>query len=376
MLNMKKILISFLITITVFFTLVFSLRAITQNNKDEFKVAMVTDFTDVNDASFNQGCYEGAKQWCKQYDIKFNYYKPSSISLAERVKSLTLAIDRGYDVILCPGFALGEAIAQVAPKHPDVKFIGLDIGESDFPSDFNLDENKNITIYNYHEEIAGYLAGYGVVKEGYRRLGYLGGMASAPVIRFGYGYIQGADRAAQELKANIDIQHVYGGQFYGDSEIHMYIDGWYKANHTEIVFACGGSIYTSVALAAKENNRYMIGVDSDQAPIIDQNYGKGICITSAMKGIRQTVIAKLEDLYKYNIWDGGINYLGLVSSVEPELNYVQLPIDTWRMNNFTINEYKSLVADIMNGVKYVSADIDNKPIVSEYTHVSYEGSIK
>ena len=374
--SMKKMLISFLVTITVFFTLVFSLGTIAKNQKDEFKVAMVTDFSDVNDASFNQACYEGAKEWCGQYDIKFNYYKPSSISLAERVKSLTLAIDRGYDVILCPGYALGEAIAKVAPKHPDVKFIGLDIGENDFPSDFNLAENKNIAVYNYHEEIAGYLAGYGVVKEGFRRLGYLGGMASAPVIRFGYGYVQGADAAAEELGTNIDIQYVYGGQFFGDSEIHMHVDGWYKVNHTEIVFACGGSIYTSVALAAKQNKGYMIGVDSDQSPIIDRDYGEGICITSAMKGIKQTVIAKLEDLYKNDIWEEGISYLGLVSSENPELNYIQLPMDTWRMKKFTIEDYKALVACIMNGVKSVSIDIDHEPTLSDYTQINYEGSIK
>ena len=371
---MKKMLISLLVAATAFFTIVFSIGAITKNQEDEFKVAMVTDFSDVNDASFNQACYEGAKEWCKQYDIKFNYYKPTSISLAERIKSIKLAIDRGYDVILCPGYALGEAIAEVAPKHPEVKFIGLDISEGDFPKDFKLTDN--ISVYNYHEEIAGYLAGYGAVKEGFRKLGYLGGMPAEQVIRFGYGYVQGIDEAAKELSENIDLQYVYGGQFFGDSEIHMHIDGWYKAKNTEIVFACGGSIYTSVALAAKENNGYMIGVDSDQRPIIDRDYKPGMCITSAMKGIKQTVVAKLEELYKDNIWEKGINYLGLVSSENPELNYVQLPMDDWRMKNFTIENYKALVSDIMNGVKTVSADISKVPVVSEYTHVNYEGSIK
>ena len=371
---MKKMLIALLATATVFFTLVFTLGTLSHKKGDEFQVAMVTDFSDVNDASFNQACYEGAKEWCNQTNIKFNYYKPAGLSLAERIKSMKLAIDRGYDVILCPGYALGEAIAEVAPKHPEVKFIGLDITKDDFPSGFTLTDN--ITVYNYHEEIAGYLAGYSAVKEGYRKLGYLGGMASAPVIRFGYGYVQGADAAAKELTESIEIQHVYGGQFFGDSEIYKYIDNWYKVNHTEIVFSCGGSIYTSVALAAKENNRYMIGVDSDQSPIIDRDYGEGICITSAMKGIKQTVIDKLEQLYHEQIWEGGINYLGLVSSSEPEHNYVQLPIDTWRMQNFTVDDYKHLLEEIMNGTKTVSDDITNYPVVSDWTVVNYLGSIK
>ncbi len=373
---MKKVLIVFIAIAAAFFTLVFTLGTFTKGNKDEFKVAMVTDFSDVNDASFNQACYEGAKEWCSKNGIKFNYYKPTSISMAERVKSLTLAIDRGYDVILCPGFALGAPIAEVAPKHPDVKFIGLDIMEDDFPEGFDLEKNTNITVYNYHEEIAGFLAGYGAVKEGFRKLGYLGGMPSSSVIRFGYGYVQGVDWAAKELETDVELEYVYGGQFFGDSEIYKYIDNWYKVNETEIVFACGGSIYTSVALAAKENNGYMIGVDSDQAPIIDRDYAPGICITSAMKDIKQTVIDKLEALYFEHKWETNIRFLGLVSSENPKLNYVQLPLDTWRMENFTIDEYKSLLERIINEEITISRDVSHEPIVSQYTKVNYRGSIK
>ena len=373
---MKKMLIAFLATALVFFSLVFSLGLFSANRDDEFKVAMVTDFSDVNDASFNQACYEGAKKWCGQYGIKFNYYKPSSISLAERVRSLKLAIDRGYDVILCPGFALGKAIREVAPNHPEVKFIGLDIAQSDFGDDFTLTDN--IAVFNYHEEIAGYLAGYAAVKEKYRRLGYLGGMETAPVIRFGYGYAQGVDAAAKELKTKVELKYVYGNQFFGDSEIYARMDSWYKSSNIEIVFACGGSIYTSVALAAKENDGKMIGVDSDQAPIIDRDYGKDICITSAMKDIKRTVIDKLEALYKEGVWDKGINYLGLVSSDHPEENYVKLPLETWRMENFTIKQYKDLVSDLMLGIKKVSdkTDIDITTLLSDYTHFDKEPDIK
>ena len=359
---------------SVFFVLVFTLGTLSSKKGNEFQVAMVTDFSDVNDASFNQACYEGGKEWCKKNNIKFSYYKPSSISLAERIKSIRLAIDRGYDVILCPGYALGEAIAEIAPKHKDVKFIGLDITKDDFPKDFELTDN--ITIYNYREDIAGYLAGYAAVKEGFSRLGYLGGMASGPVIKFGYGYVQGVDAAAQELKKNVEVQYVYGGQFFGDSEIYKYIDNMYKVNKTEVVFSCGGSIYTSVALAAKENDGYMIGVDSDQAPIIDRDYKEGLCITSAMKGIKQTVIDKLDDYYFKHIWEKDINYLGLVSSEDPEKNYVQLPINNWRMKNFSVEDYKALLKEFIDGTREVSSDIEDYPHISEYTKVNYRGSIK
>lgn len=371
---MKKMLVFFLLSSLVFFTLVFSLGSISNHKDDTFKVAMVTDFADVNDASFNQACYEGGKEWGKENGIDFSYYKPSNLSEAERIKSLTLAIDRGHKVILCPGFALAAPLAVVAPKHPEVKFIGIDMTVDDFPKGFELTDN--IAIFNYHEAIAGYLAGYAVTKDGFTRLGFLGGMPSPSVIRFGYGFVQGIDAAAKEKKTNVDIQYVYGGQFFGDSDIYKYIDNWYKVNHTEAVFSCGGSIYTSVALSAKENNGYMIGVDGNQAPIIDRDYKEGICITSAMKGIKQTVIDKLDSLYFKGEWEQGFNYLGLVSSEHPEENYVQLPLDPWRTKNFSIDDYKKLIAEIISGERIISEDFTVEPEVSEYTKVSYRGSIK
>ena len=377
---MKKLLISLLATALVFFTLVFSLGSIAINKTDDFMVAMVTDFSDVNDASFNQACYEGAKEWGKgKTNVTFNYFKPSDVSHAERIKSINLAIDRGYKVILCPGFALGPAIAEVAPKYPDVKFIGLDIAPGDFPTGFEL--TKNIAVYNYREEIGGYLAGYAAVKEGFTKLGYLGGIPASAVVRFGYGYVQGIDAAAKELDTRVSVKYAYAGQFFGDNDIFKQIDNWYKTNETDIVFSCGGSIYTSVALAAKENNGYMIGVDNDQAPIIDRDYKEGICITSAMKGIKQTVIDKLELLYSENKFEPGFTDLGIESVDHPELNYVQLPLDNWRMKNFAIQDYKNLLSEIYSGSRAISNDSDSSkhPRQIDFTNVDLdykEGTIK
>lgn len=366
---MKKMLIALLVTASVFFTLVFTLGTAGRNKGDEFKVAMVTDFSDVNDGSFNQACYEGAKEWSRRHNVTFNYYKPAATSDAERIKSMRLAIDRGYDVILCPGFALGNPISIVAAEHPNVEFIGLDIS--------SVTMHSNVTIYNYHEEIAGYLAGYAVVKEGFRELGFLGGQKFESITRYGYGYIQGADAAAKELKEHIDIDFVYGGQFFGSPEIFSYIDQWYKKG-TEIVFSCGGSIYTSVALAAKGNGGYMVGVDSDQAPIVDRDYGEGICVTSAMKMIKKTVIDKLEMCYQGIPLEHKMMNLGLESSEHLEENYVQLPLDNWRMKKFTIDEYKALVQFLVDNPEAVSSKTDLDPDklpVSEYTKVFSHGDI-
>ena len=370
---MKKILIALISTATVFFTVVFTLGFLTNKKKGDFQIAMVTDFSDVNDASFNQACFEAAKEWCSKYDIDFTFYKPSSYSAAERVKSIRLAIDRGYNMILCPGFALGEAIAKVAPDHPEVKFLCIDIAKDDFKG-YELD--KNITVYNYYENLSGYLAGYAAVKDGYKNLSFVGGMEIPSVTRYGYGFIHGIDDAAQELKKDVEVQFVYSNQFFGDSEIYKYVDNLYKVNKTEVIFSCGGSIYTSIALASKENNGKMIGVDSDQAPIIDRDYEEGLCITSATKEIKKTVINKLEAYYTEGIWEENINFLGLECYEHPEQNYVQLPLEHWRFDNFTIEEYKTLVQEIIDGKRDIPYEVTSRPETSDYTTVNYLKDIK
>ena len=149
----------------------------------------------------------------------------------------------------------------------------------------------------YQEELCGYMAGYAAVKLGYKNLGFLGGMAVPAVIRYGYGFVQGVDAAAADLGlTDVKLKYVYGGQFYGDADITAVMDTWY-ANGTEVVFACGGGIYTSAAeAAAKKANGKVIGVDVDQAAIIDGAYGEGMTVTSAMKGLAPTVKTMLSEV--------------------------------------------------------------------------------
>ena len=51
-----------------------------------------------------------------------------------------------------------------------------------------------------------------------------------------------------------------------------------EAKGVEVVFACGGGIYTSAAEAAAKVDGKVIGVDSDQSGII----GEDITVTSAV----------------------------------------------------------------------------------------------
>ncbi len=330
----------------------------------EYKIAMITDYGDITDQSFNQTTYEACKAFAEANNIPFTYYKPAGDSTAERVAMVDAAVVDGYNVIVMPGFAFGETLVEVAPMYEDVKFVALDVAEGE--GGFTATENVFSAVYQ--EQLSGYMAGYAVVKLGYKHLGYLGGMAVPAVQRFGYGFLQGVDAAAKELGivSDIKVEYVYGNQFYGDADITAVMDTWYGEKGVEVVFACGGGIFTSAAeAAAKIEGKKVIGVDTDQAPVIDGLYGEGLTVTSALKGLAPTVKTVLSAIILEDNWAayaGKIESLGLVSA-DPEANYVQLPMESTQWSDtFTQEDYKALVAAMFDGTVTVSADIANFPV--------------
>ena len=361
-----------------------------------YKVAMVTDYGDITDQSFNQTTWEAVVKFGNDNNIPTKYYKPTTNDTSGRVASVELAIAEGHNVIVMPGYAFGGTIVECASEYPNVKFIALDVAKGDLLEtavankgeqyDYNPDnwdlskyvDMSNVYCAIYQEELAGYMAGYAAVKLGYTKLGFLGGMAVPAVIRYGYGFVQGVDAAAKELNINVDLKYVYGNQFFGDADITAYMDTWYS-NGTEIVFACGGGIYTSAAEAAKKVGGKVIGVDVDQAAIIDGAFGAGMTVTSAMKGLAPTTIDTLTDVIINGNWEkyvGKIDNLGLVSGDEPSKNYVQIAGTTqYAEGKFTEADYKALVKGMFDGTIKVSNDIAKEPTVTNVT-VEYLGNIK
>ena len=361
----------------------------------EYKVAMVTDYGDITDQSFNQTTWEAVVAFGKDNNVETKYYKPTSNDTAGRVASVELAIAEGYNVIVMPGYAFGGTIVDVAPNYPDVKFVALDVAKGDLLEtavankgesyDYNPDNWKledyvdlsNVYCAIYQEELSGYMAGYAAVKLGYTKLGFLGGMAVPAVIRFGYGYVQGVDAAAKELGITVDMKYAYGNQFYGDADITAVMDTWY-ADGTEIVFACGGGIYTSAAEAAKKAGGKVIGVDVDQKAIIDGDYGEGMTVTSATKGLRPTTINALTDIIvggKWSDYAGKIVTLGLVSGDDPSANYVQLAETTQFGDGFTKDDYAALVKGMFDGTITVSNDTSAEPATTN-VNVAWLGNLK
>ena len=330
-----------------------------------YQVAMITDYGDITDQSFNQTTYEACQEFCDAEGLQFEYYKPAGDSTAERVAMVDAAVADGYNVIVMPGYAFAETIKETAELYPDVTFIALDVAQGDLGEDYTVPSNVYCAVYQ--EELCGYMAGYAAVKLGYKNLGFLGGMAVPAVVRYGYGFVQGVDAAAADLGlTDVSLNYVYGGQFFGDADITAVMDTWY-AGGTEVVFACGGGIYTSAVDAAKKANAKVIGVDVDQAGVIAGYAGvEGMTVTSAMKGLYPTTYDTLTDVIVNGNWDaykGKIATLGLVSGDDPELNYVQIPMGegTQWSDSFTQDDYKAMVKDMFDGKITVSNDVSKTP---------------
>ena len=355
-----------------------------QTDFSDVKIAMITDYGDITDQSFNQTTYEACKEYCESKGIEFTYKKPAGDSTPERVAMVEAAIAEGYNIIVMPGYAFGGTIVETCEMYPDVKFVALDVGEGDIleaavtkagekysynPADYKMEDYidlSNVYCTVYREELSGYMAGYAAVKMGYKHLGFLGGMAVPAVQRFGYGFVQGVDAAAKELSIadQVTVEYAYGNTFKGEADITAVMDTWYAEKKVEAVFACGGGIFTSAAEAAAKIGGKVIGVDTNQAPVIDGTYGEGMTVTSAMKGLAPAVKDALTDIIENGNWAnyaGKIVTLGLIGE-DPAANYVQLPLESTQWNDtFTQDDYKALVADMFNGKIQVSNATDAMP---------------
>ena len=324
-------------------------------------VAFVTDVGNIDDQSFNQYTWAGVHQFCKDNGLTANYYKPSEDSDAARVEQMDNAVKDGAKVVVMAGYLFAAALEEAQAKYPDVSFLALDVSTGDLAS-----PAKNTALITYKEEQAGYLAGYAAVTDGYKELGFLGGMAVPAVVRYGYGFVQGAEQAAKDTGASdVHIKYWYSGSFVATDDIKAKMDSWYSEG-TEVVFACGGSICNSCLAAAQANNGKMIGVDVDQSNL------DPCVITSAMKALSNSVIVTLTDA-KANDWKFSDTYAGKETTLGASEDCVGLPMESSKFTTFAQDQYDKLFASLVDGSLVVdnSFDTEKTPAVASIS-VDYQ----
>ena len=320
-----------------------------QNGK--YEIAFVTDVGQLKDKSFNQGTWNGVKSYAHENGKSYKYYQPANGDKAtdeDRYDAMKAAADGGGEIIFATGFLQGSSLNKIAEEYPEKKFVFID-GEVLKDKDGNT--LSNVAAVDFNEEQSGFLAGFAAIKEGFTKLGFSGGGGGSnpPCCRFGYGFVQGAEAAAREEDVEVEINYSweYGSSFSASPELQTMLNGWYS-NGTEVIFACGGAMCLSAFQAASENEAWVIGVD------IDQTTQSDTVITSATKGLSESVAIILEDYYADN-WD---DIGGKLTTIGVKQDAVGLPVDTWKMENFTVEDYQQLYQSLKDGEITVDRDYE------------------
>ncbi len=334
---MKKKLLSALLCVTMVASLLAGCgnknTSATSDGKAE--LALVTDLGTIDDKSFNQGAWEGMKKYAEENGISYKYYQPQEGTTDSYIETIGLAVEGGAKLVVCPGFLFEEPIFVVQDTYPDVKFILLD-GEPHNADYSTYKTNENVMPILFQEDQAGFLAGYAAVKDGSTKLGFMGGMAVPAVIRYGYGFVQGADYAAQELGVDVEVMYNYTGAFAATPEAQAMAASWYQ-NGTEVVFGCGGAVGNSVMAAAEDAGTKVIGVD------VDQSSESATVITSAMKELSNSVYDGVKAFYD-NKFPGGTTSVFTAAN-----NGVGLPMSSSKFASFSQADYDAIFAKLVDG---------------------------
>lgn len=304
-------------------------KASKEPKKKQYEIALVTDLGTINDRSFNQAAWEGIQKYANEKEVSYTYYQPEEGTVDSYEATIKEAIQGGAKVVICPGYLFEVPVFNLQDKYADVTFIMID-GKPHNAAYSELRINKNVLPVLFHEEEAGFLAGYAAVKDGYRKLGFMGGMAVPAVIHYGYGFVQGCDYASKELGIRININYTYTGTFCASPDIEALAVSWYQKN-TELIFACGGAIGNSVIAAAeKEKDAKVIGVDMDQSSL------SKTVITSAMKMVPRVVYNAITEYYSNSFKGGAVVWYSAKN------DGVGLPLDTSKFKTFSKADYKKI----------------------------------
>lgn len=326
------------------------------------EIAFLTDGA-LEDGGYNEAIYNGVRMYALGAGTSFSCYYADPGAPESYRGVIQRAVENHAGLLVCAGDIFGRAVGALQETYPQVSFLLVDaVPRNEEGKEIALAQNVHSILF--HEEQAGYLAGYMAVWEGYRNLGFIGGRQEPAVLRYGYGYLQGINAAAKDLSLDdVAVNYWYADTYTADPAVREKADGWY-ANGTQIIFACGGGLYESVLEAAEERDGLMIGVDVDQCRVSDR------FLTSAVKNIGPAVTDALDEYYAAAGWPD--EDAGQVKRYGVEDGCAAIPVvDTeWRFREIPTTHFFEIYKQMKRGDRTVSDAIDAPPEVAVV--VNYE----
>ena len=274
-----------------------------------FKIGMVTDVGGVNDGSFNQSAWEGLQRAGEAFGCEVKYIE--SKGDADYVPNIESFLDEDYDLIVCVGYMMADAVRDAAELYPDQKFAIIDDA-----SNADLD---NVTCMMFEQEQASYLVG---LAAGYTTesniVGFVTGAANETMNSFGYGYCAGV------LDANPDATILqYNANNFGDASGGKTAVNTMVTKGADVVFHAAGGTGIGVIDGCKENKIWAIGVDSDQSVVAPDTI-----LTSAMKRVDNACYDEAKEILEggftqgiqtFTLADGGVDIAPTTDNIDPEV---------------------------------------------------------
>ena len=354
---------------------------------EHYDVVFLADLGSIYDGGFNEHSFYGIRDYCEEKGLKYTYLQPAGSDDASRVTIFEQAVNQmTADVLVAVGFLWDAALCQQIPNYPDVKVIFVDADDLynidyDYDGvDDSLPHQDNLAMITFAEQDCGFMAGYAVVQDGYRNLAFMGGMAVPAVVRFGYGFVEGAEAAAQELglaEGSIDMKYFYTGTFDASPDIVTRASEWYT-NGTEIIFSCGGSIVNSIITAAKDGEgRKIVGVDTDEyfTRAADGADNEPLFVTSAMKELEVTIYNAVKAAYAGGAEWKAYTDAGLLRLGAKEGAAIIAPYRAENWNVLTQADYDAISAkavELHDALPTEASGVNGAPLdVYKYVNVTY-----
>jgi len=270
-----------------------------------FKAALVFDLGGKDDKSFNASANAGLERAQQELNLGSDGIKTvESHAAADYKTNLTNFASQNYNVVIAVGFAMADAVKDVAAQFPNTHFAIID---ADAP-----EGSKNVAGLRFQEEQGSYLAGYiAAMMSKTKKIGFVGGMKIPLIEKFEAGYKAGAKTAGFDL----DKQQVLAS-YVGDWDDLSKAKSQAKQQFdlgADIIFQAAGKAGLAVITEAKSRGAgfYAIGVDQDQDFI-----APGRVLTSMVKHVDTAVLDTIKDAkdgkfspgnHVFSMKDGGIS---------------------------------------------------------------------
>ena len=293
--------------------------------------------------------WQGVQTFASAYGYTATTQTAEGDSSADAETALRTAAESGAKLVICRGDAAATALYRIQENYPDVHYLLFD--DEPHNDDYSAYKTANLVhCVLFQEEQAGYLAGYAAVIDGYTSLGFVGAREIPGIVRYGTGLLQGAEAAAEQQGETVNLKFWFADTYDENDAVTQRMADWYNGG-VSLIFVSGGTLYKCAAQAAEQTGGKVMAGDTNVTALSDS------VLASAVKCYNAAVQRQLYEFFTAGSWStqnaGQTERVGITNAE------VALESDTsWRLDVFTLDDYRSLYEDLRTSVKRVDAYAD------------------